>query len=124
MGHLCTVTKTTQTHAGPRTRADTFNTRRHTRANINTHKHKPQYQAVSYMHITLESQNAAKAQHKTIRENSSICVGFYNEISPHSLCKLSVTVSKSVQPLLMNCADNSRQIKPGIHSHSTAPDAT
>lgn len=47
---------------------------------------------------------------------------FYNEISELSLCKPTVTVSKSVQPLLMNRAGNSRQIKPGIHSCSAAPD--
>lgn len=48
--------------------------------------------------------------------------GFYNEISELSLCKLTVTDRKSVQLLQMIRADNSRQIMPGIHSHTAALD--
>lgn len=46
---------------------------KHTRKHIHTQTRKPQYQALIYIHITQESQNAAKPQK---RENSSICVGF------------------------------------------------
>lgn len=68
--------------------------------------HKPQYLALIYIHITQESQNVAKATEKILYLHR-----FYNEISQLSLCKLTVTVSKSVQPLLMNWADNSRKNK-------------
>ncbi len=71
MGHLCALTKTTRACTHMPTHTHTYTTA-HTRAHINTNKHKLQYQSLIYIHITQESQNAAKTQK---RENS-ICVGF------------------------------------------------
>lgn len=45
----------------------------HTQTRKHTQTHKPQYQALIYIHITQEWQNAAKTEK---RENSNICVGF------------------------------------------------
>lgn len=107
-GQLCAVTKTTHIYTNTRvpTRA-----RKHTR-DVHTQKtwthtntYKPRkWGTNSHPHYT-------RIKPKNRKERVLYLRRFYNKISQLSLCKTSVTVGKSVQPLLINWASNARQIR-------------